>query len=534
MRKILTFVVCLVSLTASALPAWAQWQGFQPVLAIDSGLSNAGFSLDFRFVTHLHVGGAAAGDVNGNGHTDLVLLRGEYSPRLYINLGNGSFQDRTLASGLGGIEGIVNGAILVDVNGNGALDLLLGGVRLDTNPEAPQTPIRLFLNDGSGQFSEATATSGLRSDSDAHSMALADIDGSGRLDLFVAYWQSVGGTSSGHLWRNLGGGVFEDISESSGVGAGYAEDLFNFTPNFTDLNGNGRPDLLVAADFGHSRVFINQGDGSFVDATGSAISDENGMGATLGDFDNDGLIDWFVTSIWDSEPSPDYGISGNRLYRHLGAGEFDDVTDIAGVREGGWGWASCAADFNNDGWLDLLMVNGYQSHAPKFLNQSARLFINNGEGGFTEQAVALGLESTGQGRALLCFDSNNNGQIDVLIQNSHAISETVILPQLFRNQGHADHHWLRVRLRYPGANTAAVGARLTLEAGGLVQTRELRAGNNYLSSGPIEAHFGLGQNAAIDRLTIRWPDGSLDTHVDLAVDQVHVLEPLGLFRDRFE
>lgn len=522
------------ALTALPISAISEWTGFDQVLAIDSGLSNAGFVMDFRFVSHFHVGGAAAGDVNGNGHADLILTRGNNSPRLYLNQGDGTFSDATSAAGLGGIEGIVNGAILVDVSGNGALDLLLGGVRLDINPEAPLTPIRLFLNDGHGHFSDATAASQLASTLDAHSMALADIDGSGRLDLFVAYWQSVGGTTSGHLWRNLGNAVFEDISVSAGVGGYFATDLYNFTPNFTDLGGTGAPDLLIAADFGNSRILLNDGHGSFSQAGNAVISDENGMGATLGDFDNDGLIDWFVTSIWAPESSPAYGTSGNRLYRQLGNGEFEDITDAAGVREGDWGWASCAADFNNDGWLDLFMVNGYQTHVPKFLNQPARLWINNGDGSFSEQALANGINSTGQGRSLLCFDSNGNGQIDILIQNSHAQGETAVLPQLFRNRGHAEHRWLRVQLRHPGPNSHGVGARIEVEAGGQRQVREIRAGNNYLSANPIEAHFGLGTASQIDRLTVRWPDGQVDIHTGLALNQVHQLVPLGLFRDRFE
>ncbi len=529
-------IVSNLPLTGLLLMAAAesQWQGFDQVAATDSGLTHAEFTLDFRFVTHLHVGGAAAGDVNGNGYIDLIVLRGENPPRLYINTGDGNFQDGTAAAGLSSINGIVNGAILADVNGNGELDLLLGGVRLDTNPEAPLTPVRLFLNNGAGQFSEATASSGLASEFDTQGMALADIDGSGRLDLFIAYWQPEGGSTRGHLWRNLGEATFEDISLDSGIGKSYATDLFNFTPHFTDLNGNGRPDLLVAADFGHSRVFLNQGDSRFVDATTTVIDDENGMGATIGDFTNGGQMDWFVTSIWAAKPSSDFGTSGNRLYRNSGEGLFTDVTDQAGVREGGWGWGACAADFNNDGWLDLFMVNGYQSHAPQFLDQPARLFINNGDGSFTEKAIAMGINSTGQGRAVLCFDSNNNGQIDVLVQNSHGLGEAFGSPQLYRNLGHPDHHWLRVRLRHPGPNTFGVGARLTLEAGGMAQTRELRAGNNFLSADPIEAHFGLGLSDRIERLTIAWPDGRIDVHTDLEVNQIHTLSPAPLFHDRFE
>jgi enediyne biosynthesis protein E4 len=523
------------TLLLALIPAQAQWAGFEQVLAIDSGLGSANFRLDPSFVTHLHVGGAAAGDVNNNGHIDLVLLRGEFSPQLFINQGNGKFSNATAASGLGQIDGIPNGAMLVDVTGNGALDLLIGGVREAQNPEAPKTPMRLFLNDGTGQFSDATESSGLESALDSHSMALADIDGNGMLDLVVAYWQPDGDPVSvnGHLWRNLGNGQFEDISLASGIGQYYSESLFNFTPNFVDLNNNGRPDLLMAADFGHSRVFINHGDGQFVDATTSVISDENGMGATVGDFFNSGSMDWFVTSIFDDEPSEIFGTSGNRLYANDGSAIFEDRTSSTGTRNGRWGWGSCAADFNNDGWLDIFMVNGYQTHAPRFVNDAAQLFMNNGDGTFTESAIDRGLVATGQGRAVVCFDSNNNGQIDVLIQNHHTIDVYSISPQLFRNLGHPSHHWLRIRARASGPNSHAVGARLTLEAGGRTQTREIRAGNNFLSSDPIEAHFGLGKATQADRLTIRWPDGSVETLENIAANQILTITNNAIFRDHF-
>lgn len=528
-------VALMVALLLPVGEVSAQWGGFADVLAIDSGLAQSAFSLDFRFVTHFHVGGAAAGDVDDDGFEDLLLLRGDRSPRLLRNRGDGSFEDVTLASGLGGIGGIPNGALFADVDGNGTLDLLLGGVRLDSNPEAPRTPIRLFTNDGSGVFTDATVGSQLTSPLDAHSMALADVDGSGHLDLAIAYWDVDAGSTQGHLWRNLGDGRFEDISLSSGIGSHYAAELYNFTPNFADIDHDGRPDLLMAADFGNSRVFLNQGGGNFADATGTVISDENGMGATLGDLTNSGRWDWFVTSIFAATPSAQFGTSGNRLYRFDGqAGGFADTTDAAGVREGGWGWGTCAADFDNDGWLDIVMVNGYQSHAPAFLADPARLFINNGDGSFSERALASGLDSSRQGRAVLCFDSNNDGHIDVLIQNSHALGEASAPPQLFRNRGHAAHHWLRVKLRQSAPNSRGVGARVTLQAGGTVQTRELRAGSNYLSSDPIEAHFGLGTAARVDLLSIRWPDGQLERYGPLDADRILVLERRIIFADRFE
>lgn len=527
-----TLLLC--GLLASA-PLAAQWEGFENVLTIDSGL-NAPFQMDFRFTSHFHLGGAVAGDVNGDGHHDVFIMRGGNSPRLFVNDGDGTFSDATSAAGLAGIDGLPNGAVLADITGNGAPDLLMGGMSGDRQDPDTHTPMRVFFNDGSGVFTDATAESNLSSSMDAHSMALADIDGDGDLDLFVAYWQPGPSPITGHLWRNLGDGTFADISAESGIGQWYeGEDiLWNFTPTFADINDDGHPDLLVAADFGHSRVFVNNGDGTFGNATeAEVITDENGMGAATGDFDNDGDMDWFVTAIWDEHSSPHFGTSGNRFYRNDGGGRFTDTTDAAGVRVGHWGWGSCAADFNNDGWLDLFMVNGYQTHTPDYLGNPAKLFINNGDGSFSEQAQAAGIDSTGQGRAVVCFDSDGDGHIDVLVQNSHAMGETVVQPQLFRNRG-SDHHWLRVRLQGPAPNHDAIGARVTLEAGEVSQVREIRAGARFLSSEVPEAHFGLGDHDNVASLTVEWPDGRTTRREDIAADRTIDIAYDELFHSRFE
>lgn len=513
----------------------AQFGGFDRVLSIDSGL-NAPFQMPMAFTTHLHAGGAVAGDIDGDGDLDLVVMRGMNSPRLFINDGSGHFSDGTAAAGLAGIDGMPNGVVLADVTGNGALDLLVGGIAGDrTNPDS-YTPVRVFANDGQGDFTDATAHSNLETTLDSHSMALADFDRDGDLDLFVTYWQYQTSSASGHLWENQGGGRFVDVSVEAGIGQWYDEQdaLYNFTPTFTDLDGDGWPDLVIAADFGHSRVFRNQGDGTFADATDQdVITDENGMGAAVGDFDNDGDFDWFVTAIWSDSNSHEYGNSGNRLYRNDGSGTFDDATDEAGVRNGSWGWGACSADFDNDGWLDLFMVNGYQTHIPRFLGQPARLFMNDGDGSFTDRAEDFDVATTGQGRAVVCFDSDSDGDIDILVQNSHALGETAVQPQLYRNGG-TDNHWLRVRLVGPDRNRQGIGARIELEAGELEQVREVRAGGSFLSSQVPEAHFGLGADPVVDRLTVHWPNGRTSVIEQIKGDRILEIAYDDLFTSRFQ
>jgi len=534
-RKRLPLLAALF--TFATCPSQAQWNGFDFVLPLDSGLL-APFSMPFNYTVHLHVGGAAAADVDGDGYADLIVTRGGNPPLLFLNDGDGSFTERSSEAGLGQLQGLYNGVLLADVDADGHPDLLLGGVSTSENPEAPHTAIRLLLNDGSGQFIDHTNVSNLTSSFDGQSMALGDVDQDGRLDLMIAYWQHGNGTENGHLWRNLGGGQFEDISQSSGIGGWYSghNTMFNFTPQFADLNSDGWPDLMVSADFGNSRTFMNQADGTFAHSTDPVvISDENGMGSSVGDFDNDGDLDWFVTSIWEdtTEPRP-YGITGNRLYRNDGQGGFSDATDAAGVRAGDWGWGSCSADFNNDGWLDLFMVNGYQTHIPRFLGNVARLFINDGDGTFSEQSTLMGINSTGQGRAVVCFDSDNDGWIDVLIQNSHAMGDTSVLPQFYRNAGDDESGWLTIKLVGSPLNRHGVGARVTLTSASGTQTREMRAGGGFLSSSPADIHFGLGSDQRVDRIDIRWPDGRQSIWNDVEINQILELRYDQLHADRFD
>src|SRR5262249_47058538 len=167
------------------------------------------------------------------------------------------------------------------------------------------------------------------------------------LDLCVSQWGTVQTAQhvSNHLWRNNGDGTFSGVDAEAGLSSLDESPDYTFTPNFADIDNDGWPDLLVAVDFGKSRGFHNQGDGTFSNATNAVISDENGMGAAVGDFDNDGDLDWFISSVWDPDGIAEgfWKVSGNRLYSNHGDGTFADVTDAAGVRQGFWGWGSCFA-----------------------------------------------------------------------------------------------------------------------------------------------------------------------------------------------
>jgi enediyne biosynthesis protein E4 len=447
-------------------------------------------------------GGAAAGDLDNDGDHDLVVITGDLSaPRILLNRGNGVFDPFD-----GGLPatGIYNGATLADLDGDGRLDLITGGLE--------GQGLRLFRNLGGARFGEITAASGIVLADDTWSAALADVDGDEVLDLALGRWAR-GQGRAGHYWRGLGDGRYVNADADLAISPQLAQLSYTFTPNFGDIDGDGRPDLLMAGDFGTSRVLLNRG-GRLVDATTPVIDDENGMGAALADYDNDGDLDWFVSSIWDPDGVAfgNWGVTGNRLYRNRGDVSFEEVSQAAGVRQGWWGWASCFADFNNDGHLDLAHVNG-MSAAPanEFHEDPTRLFIADGQGGFSEQSSLRGLIDTGQGRALVCFDADGDGDIDLFVQNNTGFS---------RNVGGNAGHWLTLRLQNRAPNTYAVGARISLRAGGLTQIREIQAGNNYLASNPPEAHFGLGAATAIESLSVRWPDGATQSFAPPALNQV--------------
>lgn len=487
---------------ALLLHAATAWAG-SPAWHFTDVTAAAGASAQFRFqfgyteTRDMVPAGVAAGDIDNDGDIDLIVPQGDYLPlRLLRNRGDGTFESAASQHGLSILGNVAAGAMLVDIDGNGWLDLVLTGLR--------GFGTRLYLNNA-GQFSDATLAWGLSASTiDAYSAASADIDGDGDLDLAVSHWDNNNAAPghAGHLWRNEGASLL-DISTSAGLGVLQSIDL-TFTPLLVDMDGDHRPDLLLASDFRTTRAFHNLGGGLFAQWNSNQFDDENGMGADVGDFDNDGDLDWFVSSIYDPAGVPigGQGVTGNRLYRNDGGGAFVDVSQAAGVRQGFWGWGSCLADFDLDGWLDIFHVNGmpFGQH-PVFGSDPARMFVNQGNGTFVEDAANLGVADTGQGRAVACFDYDRDGDLDIYLTNNEGVA------RLFRNDAPAGRHGLGVALRQPGPNSRAVGAELRLWRGANSQLQVLVAGRGFQASAPVEAHFGLGAATVADALDIRWPDG---------------------------
>ena len=471
-----------------------------------------------------------------DGGLALVDIDGDRSPELYVAHGGGepgrlfSWDGRRFAARAnnGGIEPTVpdRAGYFIDLDDDGAADFL----------SIHRRGAQAFRNDGTGRFEEMPDPFPVGSaNSDLYSMAAGDYDRDGDLDLFFAQW---GKLSDGlnapfhYLWRNDGRGRFEDITDIVPIRTVKQPGLttpieVSFTPTFSDIDGDGDPDILLAGDFGTGQVLRNEGGRRFVDIRDAVITDENGMGAAVGDFDRDGDMDWFVTSIHDPEGRSGEGPTGNRLYRNRGDGRFEDATDAAGVRAGGWGWGACFADFDNDGHVDIFHTNGYgvteaghyglaEEYIRKyaeFVDDPSRLFMANGDGTFTERSSELGIRHTSQGRGAVCADYDGDGRVDILIANHNAA------PTVYRNVLETANGWLAIDLEGRHANPLAVGARVTVLTDRGRQVQEVRLGGAYLSQAPTTLHFGLGPDPGVRAIEVSWPGPASRV---TRIDNVHV------------
>jgi len=484
-------------------------------------------------------GAAAAADLNGDGWTDLILARMPGKLHVFINQGDGTFVDEAATRGLGDMEDI-NGIAVGDLSNSGYQDIFL----------APRAGERffLFVNDGTGNFIEQAVDRGadMAVAGEPHksqSVSLVDYDRDGFLDIHVTEWASMPGAPGAQyavLLRTRGReapGPFQNATAGTGlVQPHFGTSNWGFVSGWADFDQDGLVDVTIVCDFGTSQFWWNNGDGTFTesrDATGAA-QESNGMGIAIADYDRDGWLDYYVTSI---ELNPEDGlISDGRLYRYVGDRQFEDTAAEQGVVHSEWGWGAAFFDANNDGLSDLIATNGYglnPSSGPVTEDEPGevviddaaadrtKLFINLGNR-FDEQGIDWGVVDQDMGRGIVVLDFDNDGDEDLMIGQSYA--DWV----LYRNDSSAaDASWLRLQFRGTVSNRDGFGTLVRVTTGDVTQTLLYHPTNSMVGQREPFLHFGLGDAVQADRVEINWPSGVQQILTNVSVRQIlSVVEPM--------
>ena len=499
-------------------------------------------------------GGAAVavGDYDNDGFDDLFVTDSSEgaSSHLFHNDGGRGFTEVTSKAGVGGGNdplSIVADALWFDYDNDGWRDLLV--VRFGT-------PL-LYHNDHAGTFTNVSARLGLTAFGNTIAAMTFDYDNDGRLDLlFGNYFKPVnlldlkdphvlpndldaavngGGVT---LWRGDGHGQFEETTAKAGLAGqtGWTLDV-----GHGDFNNDGLPDIYLAADYGTDRVYFNNGDGTFrdVSATAIGVDTRKGMNVDVGDYDNDGWLDVYVTNITD-----EYMKECNMLWHNNADGTFTDLSRETGTCETLWGWAAKFGDYDNDGLLDIFVVNGLRSGSPDnyipvlvdlitkpgvdftdvrgwpkigdmtWSGYQKKKFFRNLDGhAFKEMSAAAGVDNDKDGRGIGVSDFDNDGRLDFYQTNADQDS------LLYRNVSTGTGHWMALDLVGTTSNRDAIGARVTLKTPSRTLIREVDGGNGYAGQSSRRVHFGLGAATAVTSLQIRWPSGLVQT-VTAPIDRI--------------
>jgi enediyne biosynthesis protein E4 len=492
--------------------------------------------------------GVALFDYNNDGLLDVLLVNGSSfamlanpalprtSSRLYRNNGDGTFTDVTRESGLVN-EGWGVGVTVGDYDNDGYRDVFI--TNFGSNA--------LFHNNGNGTFTNVTRESGLGGGNWSTGCAWGDYDRDGRLDLYVARYvdfeqgrMPTPGTNTYCNYRavpvacgprglpgladlfyhNEGNGTFREVSMDTGVRdtiRGYGLGVV-----WLDYDNDGWQDIFVANDSMPNFLWRNKGNGTFEEVAleaGCALSGDgraqSNMGIAVGDYDNDGWLDLFVTHF-----SEDY----NTLY-HNDRGQFEDVTYRAGLGTVSYSqlaWGTGFFDFDNDGWKEIFVANGHiypqADQAGNHFLQNNQLFRNLRNGRFELLAgQESGFTVARSSRGAAFGDLRNDGRIDIVVNN---IGDQ---PFFYESARRRAGNWVRFRLVGSKCNRDAIGARVSISAGGRMQMDEVRSACSFVSSSDVRLHFGLGDTPVVDGVQIRWPDGSVEQHSSLVPNREYVV-----------
>jgi enediyne biosynthesis protein E4 len=554
------FSVVVVALSYRLPPAQAQTKPPQNAIAYFTDVAQkAGLTAPIvfggkdtkKYIIETTGTGAAIFDYDNDGWPDIFLVNGttlEGFPtgeaptnHLYRNNHDGTFTDVTVKAGLNA-TGWGQGVCVGDYDNDGWEDLYVTYYGKN----------RLFHNQN-GVFTEVAEKAGVAGSGKAWGTGCAwvDYDRDGHLDLMIAnyvdfdlatapapgerpscMWKGVPvmcgprglASAKNVLYHNRGDGTFEDVTTKAHIDR--TDGHYAFSVSTLDFDDDGWPDIYVACDSTPSILYRNNHDGTFTDVgvtAGAAFNEDGreqaGMGSTIGDYNGDGRLDIFKTNFSDDTST---------LYRNNGDGTFDDVTTAAGLGlyTKYLGWGTMFLDFDNDGWPDLLLVNGHvypevdKNNLGSNYEEPRILYHNLGKGTFADisPGAGPGINARASSRGLAIGDLWNDGRISAVITNLNT------LPSLLVNQVRSANHWIAIRTVGTKSNRDGIGAHISVTAGARILVDEVRSGSSYNSSSDMRVHFGLGSATTVNSVQIRWPSGLQEHFDNLPADSIHTLK----------
>jgi enediyne biosynthesis protein E4 len=495
--------------------------------------------------------GVAIFDYDNDGWPDIFFVNGtklgnqakgtEATNHLYRNNHDSTFTDVTEKAGLRA-SGWGQGVCVGDYDNDGFDDLYLTYYGKN----------RLYHNRGNGKFEEVAEAAGVAGSGSrwGTGCAFVDYDRDGLLDIVVANYVDFDlantpapGEGASCMWKgapvmcgprglkgstnvlyhNLGNGKFSDVSQQAGITKTTGH--YCFSVSTLDYDEDGWPDIFIACDSTPSILYHNNQNGTFTDTAivaGAAFNDDGreqaGMGSTVGDFNGDGHLDIFKTNFSDDTST---------LYQNNADGTFSDQTFPAGfgLNTQYLGWGTMFFDFDNDGWPDLLLVNGHvYPEVDRYklgadYEEPRILYRNTGKGAFVDVSNSSGpaITAKGSGRGLAIGDLWNNGKLAAVITNMGA------RPSLLVNETSYPNHWIGIKTVGTKSNRDGIGARVTVKVGKRTLVDEVRSGSSYNSSSDMRLHFGLGSTTQVDLVQVRWPTGLTEEFASLKLDSINVI-----------
>ena len=486
----------------------------------------------FKVYEGMFGGGACVIDYNNDGYEDVFITGGMNDDVLYRNNHNGTFTNVFEQSGIAITKNYVTqGVTSADVNRDGFVDLFITTItRRDRKETIPRSHNLLFLNNGNGTFRDATTAYGLdQTLSFSTGASFGDFNADGWPDLYVGnYFNEYKGKLSvindntvveanqiarGFLLLNEGGKKFRNVY------ADYGLDYrgFGFGAVFTDFDNDGDQDLFINHDFGYKRTPDMLLENHYPEKSFTDVGKEKGMdlrinsmGTAVGDYNNDGLMDYYMTNI-----------KFNYFMVNQGPGKpFINKAKELGMDFFSISWGANFADFDQDGDVDLFVSNGDLN--PNCVPMANFYFENLGNR-FEDHARIAGLADYGIGRGSVVFDYDNDGDLDLLVVNQEAVLPNYPVPsvtKLFRNDS-AKGNWIKIALKGIAAETHGIGSKIEVEAGGIKMIREIDGGgSSHLSQNSVIAHFGLANAVKIDKITVYWTGGNKQTLTNIPANQL--------------